>query len=243
LRGTAIGLAHAEWQLLAVLATALVLALVGSLLFIFAESKDLLAAKLIGGDAPLRNLFELLYFISQCALLGVALVALIFAGRQAREAENARLVSVYAQLEERWSSAQMLGARRLFREIMSKHQAYAADRQNPPMELAAYFDREMIRLGTNDVETYLNVLALADYLEFIGMLEDNGYVDIDDLEALMGELCVAVHDIMAVHIDAVRNRNRNLNARSGYVNVPDAYVSFSRLAGKFAARFRAPRGA
>lgn len=232
---------HAEWQLFLVLGIALVLALFGSLLFILAESTDLFAARLTGADAPLRNLFELFYFISQCALLLVAGIALIFAKRQSQEARNARLVSVYAQLEERWSSTQMLLARKLFREIMSKHRAYRASGQTPAMEIAAFFECEMKRLGAADVETCLNILALADYLEFIGMLEDNGFVDLKELEALMGELCVTVHDIMAEHIEGARALNRSLNAQSGYVNVPDGYASFSRLAEKFADRFRAPR--
>lgn len=240
LRATAVAAAHTEWLLLLVLVTALALALFTTVTFVVVDSAYLLSAKLIGSEAPLRNLLEVLSFLSQGVLVGVALFALIFAKKQAQEAENARLASVYSQLEERWSSATMLKARVMFRELVSEFQIYRGSHPSPSMEIAEYFDQKLTDLARHSYGEYLTFMAMIDYLEFIGMLEENRYVAITDIEAIMGELCVYARDVLAVHIEEIRKRNRSQTAKSGYSNVPDAYRSFSNLAEKFAVRFRAP---
>jgi hypothetical protein len=240
-RAGALRLLHLEWVLIGILFVSLTLSILELALVSVVGGKDLQADRLIGEHAPLRDLLEFFYFVANCSLAVVALLALRFARKQAEESENTRLASVYSQLEQRWSSAAMLECRAMFRDMMTEYQQHRTDEAHnnrQPLDLAEFFDRELLSMQRSDFRRYLQFMGIVDYLEAIGMFEANGFVNLHHLEPLMGEMCVYAYDILSSHIATVRVAVGRQTQSNGYTSVPDAYASFEELARKFDARFR-----
>jgi hypothetical protein len=227
--------------LIGILLVSVTLSILMLVLLSLVGSKDLLADRLIGEHAPLRDLLEFFYFVANCSLAVVALLALRFARKQAEESENTRLASVYSQLEQRWSSAAMQECRAMFRDIMTQYQQHLIDEarhHRQPLDLPAFFDRELLSMQRSDYRRYLHFMGIVDYLEAIGMFEANGFVNLQHLEPLMGEMCVYAYDVLSSHIATIRVSVRRQTQSNGYTSVPDAYASFEDLARKFDMRFR-----
>jgi hypothetical protein len=122
-----------------------------------------------------RNLFELLFFISGSVLVVFSYFGFNMAVDQAREAEKARLASIYTQIETRWSSGEMVRSRVAFRELVSSYHAYVAGVApgTGVQTVAEFFNDQLQNLSRANYRRYLSVMVVADYLEFIGMIEEN----------------------------------------------------------------------
>jgi hypothetical protein len=81
---------------------------------------------------------------------------------------------------------------------------------------------------------------LLEYLEYIGMLEPQGYLALDDIDYILGSVCIDVYAVMARHIDRVRANQAESRRTNDLARMPDDYVCFSRLTRKFTDRYSAP---
>jgi hypothetical protein len=191
-----------------------------------------------------RNVFELLFFISGSALFVLSFIGIIIAVWQTKEAEKARLAGVYAQLETRWSSNEMIRSRVAFRELLAGHNAYVAEqdlRGEGRTAISEYFHTQLTKLSVENYEKYASVMIAVDYLEFIGMIEEKSYLDIADIAPLLGEFCIYAHDVLSAHLDALRTEHQRQAERSDHPGAPKPYAWFSALAQKFATRFKVTR--
>ena len=69
----------------------------------------------------LRNLFELTSFVATTGVLITGLLAFSYGKSQVKEARDIRLATLYATLEARWSSVEMLKSKTLFGNVFALH--------------------------------------------------------------------------------------------------------------------------
>lgn len=187
-----------------------------------------------------RNLFELLSFIAASTLVVIASFAFIAALRQAREAEKTRLAAIYTQIEQRWASMEMIRSRVAIRELISRYFATlpgGASTTTTPKDIAIYFNEALTETASTNFEKYLEVMGIADYLEFIGMMESRSYLRIEDVAPLLGEYCIYAGDVLSEHLATLRSVHRQRALSFGHASVPEPHAYFSCLATKFSARF------
>ena len=142
LRERLVAFVHRDAVLIVMILTIVVLSTIEATLLVFVASGTLWADRFIGANAPLRDLFEFLYFIAGIAVAFIAWLAIAFARTQASEvrksrevAENSRLTAIYMTIVDRWNSPEPLSARsRLFKLV----DFYRSHRGTPQM--AAFED-------------------------------------------------------------------------------------------------------
>jgi hypothetical protein len=188
----------------------------------------------------LRNLFELTSFVATTAVLITAVWAFAFTKSQIEEAKATRLAGLYATLEARWASEEMLKSKAEFGKMMSKYRDDMANRAAaaPVEPVADFADRYLNDLKNNQYSAYTRFMDMIDYLEYIGMLEVKELIDISGIDYLLGGIVIETWSIVSKHILAIRATERASNIANGLAQAPDAYFCLTALAEKFLARYR-----
>jgi len=186
----------------------------------------------------LRNILELISFVSGLLLVITAIFAGGFTISQIREAEKTRLATLYTTLEARWASPEMLKSKTAFDEISKAYlraKIFGPSKTDAPYEVFA--DQYLSRLSEQNYAEYSSVMSLIDFFEYIGMLELSGYLKIDDIKYLLGSVCIEVYAIMSVHIEKLRIQETERLTRNNLGNAPEQYLCFRNLVDQFKAQF------
>jgi hypothetical protein len=182
-----------------------------------------------------RNSLELVYFLANSVVALVAVYAVRFAKQQSKEAENARLANIYTTIEARWAGPDIKVSRMYFRNLINE---YCKDGKTLDLvEFPRFINEELHKISRSDSKTYMDAMAIIDFIEYLGMLEDKKYLRIDDLEPLIGEVLIQYDNFVGSHIQQIRDAYQTQARNQNLTKVPDTYVLFSRLAEKFRARF------
>ncbi len=190
-----------------------------------------------------RNVFELLSFIATTILGFTSVFALFYAISQTREARNTRLASLYATLEARWASPEMLKSKAMLNEISTEYETQRRLGILPPPTLESiqnFADYFLCQLAVDDYGKYSSAMSLAEYFEYIGMLEKREYLNLEDMEYLIGTVSTEVYSIMSVHIKRLQKSEATRNERNGFINAPPTFKCFDELVGKYGKIFKAP---
>jgi hypothetical protein len=190
-----------------------------------------------------RNLFELLSFAGAFLVGITAILALVFAISQIKEARNTRLAALYATLEARWASPEMLRSKAMLNEISREYENQRGINALPAPVLASiqsFADHYMSELARTDYGKYSSAISLIEYFEYIGMLEKSGYMDIDDMQYLFGTVSIEVYSIMYVHIEQLRLSEYERNQRKGFTAAPKTFECFADLVEKYTQKFKGP---
>lgn len=235
--------------LLLLMAAALFLFVVGQMFdlwwFLLADWAKLPPGSDISGIKSRKDLFEASYYLSQIAILFVALVAGVMAYRQFREAEKSRLASIYISMDEKWGSDSIVESQRLMHEIVAicvLDPEYRGRMRHFPSadSYAALQDFAHVYLSAmraNNYDKYLRTMAVVAFLETYGMMVRKRYLKPDDIEPLIGMITISFYDIIAKHIAADIERNQRFNRQRGLSKVPNDYDNFVFLAEYFRQRF------
>jgi len=124
-----------------------------------------------------RNSLELVYFMANSAVALIAIYAIRFAKQQSKEAENARLASIYTTIEARWASSDMRTSREYFRSLMKDYR-----NSGKPFDEGEYSTFVAKRLhddSNTDPSKYMQAMSIVDFVEYLGMLETKNYLKID----------------------------------------------------------------
>jgi hypothetical protein len=175
-------------------------------------------------------------------VLITALFAFVYTKSQITEARATRLATLYATLESRWASPEMLASKTIFGAMMVAYRAASSAQPagTAAPDIAAFADDYLTVLRNTDYAKYASFMEMVDYLEYIGMLELHDYIDIAGIDYLLGSIVIEIWSIMSQHILALRDSERRSNASKGLGRAPDEYYCFSLLAEKFIARYRTP---
>lgn len=157
-----------------------------------------------------RNVIELLYFLSSLGLVVVAILALRFAKSQADQSrrqneiaqEQAALstrtaqAAVYMRLVERIASSEMVFGGQLRTLIVQQHAA--SDGSLPLGEFASQCIEAL-----ND-DTRGNFIGFLIFLEDIGLLARRGYLSMDDVFHLLEGPLKEFNDAFLFHLEKMR---------------------------------------
>src|ERR1700761_1101678 len=134
-----------------------------------------------------------------------AIGAVVFAGRQTREARISRNAEVAVEFFRRWSDGPMLETRRLVAEFETPE---------------ALRDALAVFVAENAAEAYILYREL-DYFEQLGALERHGGLDFELIRSLLGRRLIDRWEMWQPAIEAIGG--------------PAAYPMFGRLASKMRA--------
>lgn len=169
----------------------------------------------------LRNLFELTSFIATTAILLTAIWAFAFTKSQIREAEKARLASVYMQISAHWNSPRILDSKLRIRKIehdyarLSKTPAIGVPPNYKPGDsVGIYLRNIMYELQENNLEEFSRHIAALSSLEELGMLCKKGYVDEEDILDFMASPIIKILGLFDEYV-----KSSQLKIRSNYENV------------------------
>lgn len=190
-----------------------------------------------GSPNHVRNALELVYFAANSLVALFAVGAIQFARKQAKEAEHARLASIYTAIEARWSSPTITASRVTIRKLMVEVETQEGVQVNDPA-FPRHFDRKLVQVGKGAPMTYIRALGIVDFIEYVGVMEARGYLDLEVLDPLIGEVAVSAYEIFGPHIQTLQTAFSAKNRSQGLNNVPPTYAYFVRLAQKFQSRFR-----
>lgn len=183
-----------------------------------------------------KNILELANFLSGPLLWLTAVVAFIVTYRQLSEVKKSRLAAVYTSLAEQWISAEIADSREAIRKLIIDIEGTGVkitDHNFPDI-----FDMTLRIQARKKPENYIKAIRIVDFLEYVGVMEQNGYLDFQPLIPLIGEVTLFVYDIFRTHITIIQQSSKQ-NAKShGLHNVPETYVYFMSLTRKFQNRFR-----
>jgi hypothetical protein len=204
------------------------------------DGRDLLTLQ----DNPnyLRNLLELTSFLATTGVLATALWAFAFTKTQIREAKDTRLATLYATLEQRWSSEQMLRSKALFSQMTRKYNQYAssvAKRDEEPISFPQFAHDFIMTLQATRQYDYFTLMALPEYLEYIGMLSKQKYLNIDDIDYILGMVYIEVASTFAVHIDHLREQGATIKKLNSMERAPQEFYCLTYLEEVFLERYRA----
>jgi len=134
-----------------------------------------------------------------------AIGAVIFAGRQAREARIGREAATAVEFFRRWNEAPLVEARRLIAQFQTAESLRDA----------------MVRfIGENSVQAFVLYREL-DYFEQLGALEKHGGFDFELIKTLLGRRLIDRWEMWEPTIEAIGGK--------------DVYPMFGRLVSKMRA--------
>jgi hypothetical protein len=142
--------------------------------------------------------------VSALGLLS-AIGAVIFAGRQAREARIGREAATAVEFFRRWNDAELVETRRLVAQFRTPE---------------ALRDAMTRFIAENSVQAYVLFREL-DYFEQLGALENHGGFDFDLIKSLLGRRLIDRWEMWQPTIDALGGK--------------DTYPMFERLVTKMRA--------
>ncbi len=197
---------------------------------------------LTGQDNPnyVRNLLELTSFLATTGVLATAIWAFAFTKSQIKEARDTRLATLYATLEQRWSSEQMLRSKALFSQMMLKYSAYRndlAEEGKEAVSLPEFAHEFIVALQSTHQYDYFTLMALPEYLEYIGMLWKQKYLSIEDIDYILGMVFIQVASTFKVHIDHLRREGAEMKSRNALRRAPEEFYCLSDLEKAFLKRY------
>jgi hypothetical protein len=197
---------------------------------------------LTGQDNPnyVRNLLELTSFLATTGVLATAIWAFAFTKSQIKEARDTRLATLYATLEQRWSSEQMLRSKALFSQMMLKYSAYRSDLAEEGKEavsLPEFAHEFIVALQSTHQYDYFTLMALPEYLQYIGMLWKQKYLSIEDIDYILGMVFIQVASTFKVHIDHPRREGAEMKSRNALRRAPEEIYCLSDLEKAFLKRY------
>lgn len=195
----------------------------------------------VGPNGRFHEFSQLLYNFTNSALILVALIAFLATRRQLVAAEQTRLATLYAHLESRWSSELIIkGRAALVRLMVDYGEAHPGDGDID--RLRDYIDRRLNAMYRASYEDYATTLSVIDFFEFVALIEARGYMDIADIEPVVGGTIVSVYDLLSVHLRGLIDSARAQRQAAGFA-APDDYVLLAELVEKFRARFKSAAAA
>src|ERR1700722_9147184 len=164
--------------------------------------------QIIDGRQPMPNWAEQVTAIGTAVgAIGLlsAIGAVIFAGRQAREARIGREAATAVEFFRRWNEAPLVEARRLIAQFQTAESLRDA----------------MVRfIGENSVQAFVLYREL-DYFEQLGALEKHGGFDFELIKTLLGRRLIDRWEMWEPTIEAIGGK--------------DVYPMFGRLVSKMRA--------
>jgi hypothetical protein len=217
---------HRDAVLIVMILTIVVLSTIEATLLVFVASGNLQADRLIGANAPLRDLFEFLYFIAGIAVALIAWLAISFARTQAsearksrEEAENSRLTAIYMAIVDRWNSTELLNARSKLFKLVDFYRSNRGTAQMVAFEdEAAYVADQLARLRGVDRQELRSHTILLQFFEDLGLLCWKGYIREADIFDFLGSSIEVQFGFFRIYIRSARTDANGDVARNRYAN-------------------------
>lgn len=171
----------------------------------------------ITGPNPsiLRGGLELLYFVANIVVTLIAILALQFAAKQAKEAEKSRLAQVYMEIANRYVAPEIVDSRIMTTVLQFRHQK-SVESGETNLTLPRYVHQEMEALrqqGTEEgLRAYSRYLEILAFFENVGLLVNEGYLRIDNMKSLFASAIKATYEMYAHHIEQRRDNASELQA-------------------------------
>lgn len=199
---------------------------------------------------PTRNLLEILFFIGGTVIaigVYVAYQQLKDGNRQSRTAERTQKGNLFVAIEQRWSSPEVRAGKskiaEIAREFYGKNQILTGE--DNVAYLRRLFDplrshmcdrlRDLYK-SSQSQDTYANIMSVTDFFEYVGLLVYNNYVNIEDIEYLVGVPAVVLYEHLELHIDELRDESQYYNqSRKRYVT--GEYALYEYLVEQLMPRF------
>ena len=170
----------------------------------------------LGDKSKFRNYWEIIYFITSSGLAISAVLAFFLARSQLHSAENVRLASVYMEITKRWSTEEMALSRKLLTDLAD---FYERQRERPELQdftsSAEYIRAVLVELIAHDKFALQKYLAIATFLEDVGVLCRKDYVRADDLFDFIGGAIVRYTKLLLPFMLSAR---QGPHGRSIYAN-------------------------
>lgn len=175
---------------------------------------------------------EIAYWISQIAMAlvvaGGAWIAMTQLRLLARQSKSSFLV----ELDRRWESVEMLAARSTARLHRQKLEAAVMARHgDKPEEVQRECYKEISRDMLADVrvkspDEYAHFLQIWGFLETVGHLVRNNYVDISEIHSVFGHVILQCDDVSRLHhrireADESKKVGRETHLFDNYINLAD----------------------
>jgi hypothetical protein len=181
----------------------------------------------------LRNAFEILSFSSGPALFVAAVFAFIIAVRQAKEAENSRLSTVYMGIVDNWNSADLLEARRKIFKLVDLFRANRYDVYMAPFtnesEYICYCLWQLSG-GKNRDELRSHIILL-QFLEDLGLLCYKEYIRKEDVFNFIGSPIETQLGFFRDYIQKSRQNADGTVSLSRYANAIYLYKAIQEFKG------------
>jgi hypothetical protein len=151
----------------------------------------------------LKFWFELIYFISGVGILATAITALYGANKQIKLIHlshehdvHQRKALVYLEMENRWASPTMM---------VSKNKIAGLVSQVNPNNLRnnlfrSNFSNDISNIRKTDRKHYLSLLGPINFLESVGVMVEKGYLEYEDVDALMAPALRLYDDVFRLHL-------------------------------------------
>jgi len=201
------------------------------------------SAILTSQDHPnyVRNFLELTSFLATTGVLVTAIGAFLFAKRQLEDAQDASLKTLLITLEARWASEEMLRSKALFAQMMLKYsqcRSAAAEKGEEAVSLPQFAHEFIMALQSTHQYDYFTLMALPEFLEYVGFVQMQGLVRLSDIDPILGMVFIQVASTLAVHIDHLRLEGAEMKTRSSLERAPEEFHCLSYLEGAFLERYR-----
>ena len=182
----------------------------------FAVWQFLFLERRLGGDT--RGFWELTYFITNSALVIVAIIALSIAWRQSREAERTRLALIYIEINKKYGEPDVTLSRQRLAAMRFNHR-----NEQSTETLGTYIDNELKRqyneitkaAAAGQISEYSKTLRFLTYLEDIAVLVRRGLISQDIIFDFMGGTITFAEDCVKEHVIWRRKQSGD---RSLYAN-------------------------
>ena len=156
--------------------------------------------------------------LSQTLLLIVAIVALLYASGQVRAVHQSNQVSLnigwatlLLELDRRWEGPELLDTRQLVTEITEEltekigHDHPRLDDMGKVGQLGEEFAKRLDQMRSDDLTNYLLVMRFCGFFETVGLMVEQGYVPLDEIDRLFRGPVLTVGTCFRRHIDARQN--------------------------------------
>jgi hypothetical protein len=214
---------HRDWLIVVIILVAIIFSVVATTTLSFLENRDIQSNNMIGDKAPLRNLFELFYFVAGVAVAVIAAWAIYFARQQAgeaknsrEEAEHARIVSIYMQISSLWNSHRImsskmyiLGLKDKFENDSHTDQDKSATKSSANNSVEDYIRRVLVSEQKRDRVRHNQRTAMLTFLEDLGILCARGYVREVDIFEFISPPIVHQINLLSEYITELRKGGEN----------------------------------
>jgi hypothetical protein len=153
-----------------------------------------------------RNLLEVLFFTSNVVLLSIAIVTVIVARFHAKEAENARIASIYMEISSQWSSDKIVDSRMYIITLSDrwKNPEYEDDEKAKSHSVGEYI-RRVLESDRKKSRTLHNTnTAILIFMEDLGVLCKKRYVREEDIFDFIASPIILQMELLQNYVENVR---------------------------------------